>query len=91
MNKLSGAGLFALVFGFTLIVIKALSKIVEKPFEFAEMTINKLMSPDGVSMTSSTSSGFIHSVLEPALNAPLYLLCIIFGLILLIIGGIYFK
>lgn len=91
MNKLSGAGLVALIFGFVLIIIKALSSIVEKTFEFAEISIDKLFSPDGLSVTSSLSPGFFQSLLSPVLNAPLYLICIIVGVILLIIGGIYFK
>lgn len=91
MNKFSGAGLVALIFGFTLIVIKALSSTVEKTFEFAEISIDKLISPEGLSVTSSMSPGFFHSLFAPVLNAPLYLLCIIVGVIFLIIGGIYFK
>lgn len=91
MNKLSGAGLVALIFGFTLIILKALSSIVEKSFEFAEISIDKLISPEGLSVTSDMSPGFLHSIFAPVMNAPLYLLCIIIGVIFLIIGGIYFK
>ncbi|MFA6008537.1 MAG: hypothetical protein WC799_01040 [Desulfobacteraceae bacterium] len=91
MNRLSGVGLAAMIFGFTLIILKVLSKIAEKPFDFAEISINKFIYPDGLSVTNSISPGFFHSFFEPVMNAPLYLICIVVGLILLIIGGIYFK
>jgi flagellar biosynthesis protein FliQ len=91
MNRLSGAGLAAMIFGFALIILKALSKISEKPFDFADISINIFIYPDGLPVTNSISPGFFHSFFSPVMNAPLYLICIIVGLILLIIGGIYDK
>ena len=87
MNKLSAAGLISLVFGFILVVLKAISNVADKPFDFADKTPNFLLYSDGV----VENSGFLQSAIAPVMNAPLYLLCIIMGVIMLVIGGLYFK
>ena len=87
MNKFSSVGSISLVFGLVLVVLKAISNVLNKPFEFADKTPNLFIYPDGV----VEGSGFFYSLISPAMNAPIYLLCIIAGVILLVIGGLYFK
>lgn len=91
MNKLSGIGVISIVLGMTLLILNALAKLMGKSFSFVDMNIDKLISPDGASMASDMSPGIIHNMLSPVLNAPIYILCIVFGLILLIAGGIKLK
>ncbi len=91
MNKCSGVGLITLIFGLTLIVLKAISKVMGKSFDFADITFNILLIGNSPSASDPMTSGFFQSILSPVMNAPLYLFCLITGFLLLIIGGIYFK
>lgn len=90
MNKFSATGLILLIYSFFIVVVKAISKILEKPLEFPDKTLHMLVYSQNMP-DEEVTYGFMHSIISPVMNAPIYIICLVIGVIFLIIGGIYFK
>lgn len=91
MNKLSAIGALSLITGLLMLVFKAISSQTEVKLAFPDLTIENVVSPDKLEWIDSMAAGIIHNFASGFVSTPLYLFCIVIGIIMLVVSGFIKK
>ncbi|MBU1172552.1 MAG: hypothetical protein KKD44_23585 [Proteobacteria bacterium] len=91
MSKFTLFGIISLVSGLFMLVFKAISSLTSITLAFPDLTLQDAMTPDNLAWLDGLSEGFFHTVAVSVASSPLYLVCIVIGVLLLLIGGILGK
>jgi hypothetical protein len=91
MGKISAVGLLALVSGLFMIVFKAISVATSVSLTFPDLTLDAVLDPSKLEWIDDISINFIQNIADAVVTTPLYIGCIILGVVLLLIGGLMGK
>lgn len=89
MNKLTIVGGISLVSGLTLLTFKGISGFTGKKIDTPDLTIEQVADPQKLVWIDNLSSEFIQNIADKAVTTPLYMYCLIFGVLFLVIGGLF--
>lgn len=91
MGKLTAIGMATFVTGLFMLVFKAIANIMNVSLTFPDQTLRNVMSPEYIDQIDAMSEGIIHTVANSLTTTPLYLGCIIIGVVVLLVGGLLNK
>lgn len=91
MKHLSGLGFISTVSGIVLLVFKLIAAATQREFYLADLSLSMTMAPETLEKLDQLTNSLLRTCAENIVMAPLYLHLIIFGIIILIIGGLTTK
>ncbi|GAB6094962.1 hypothetical protein JCM14469_12140 [Desulfatiferula olefinivorans] len=91
MGKVSAIGLVSLVSGLFMLVFKGISAATKTTLTFPDLTLRDVLSPERIDAVDAMAEGLMYTLADTAVSAPLYLACIVLGVVVLLIGGFTSK
>lgn len=88
MKKLTGIGALSIVFGLTLVIFKTIANVTGKSISLPDLTLEQALDPARLKWMEELSHGFVLTCAQHAVTTPLYLYCIVVGVILFLLGGV---
>lgn len=91
MGKVSAIGLLSLVSGLFMLVFKGIGAATKTTLTLPDLTLRDVLSPERFETIDAMAEGLTHTLADAVVAAPLYLACIILGVLVLVIGGVLNK
>ena len=91
MSKFSGIGVLSLVTGLALIVFKMIGSVMGKDSSCTDFTLTQLVSPDNLSWVNTMPDGAMHNLMNTLVSTPLFVFCLIIGIVFLVVSGFMGK
>lgn len=88
MNKITAVGGISLVTGLAMLTFKGISNFTGTKIETPDMTIQDVVDPSKLEWIDNLSSEFMIRIADQLVTTPLYIYCLIGGVVLMVIGGL---